>query len=148
MKRNANLRVEDYTSNSYKNVVSKARTSSSFRFALRNAIELLKIPVSDIFVSNSAISRSAAIISVFCLLLFGSTNIFPAEWRIVGTVLDPTKEMTWDQFRNETKNTGSTFGNTYILTGNVGTPTSSISSTPVSSLGGVSCPFDGGLLNL
>ena len=82
------------------------------------------------FKKLTKLSRKAAVVSTVSasLLLGTTTNLFSQQtFYIVGNVTNPANQMTWDAFVTQT----STAGKTYILTDDVGTPSSTIRKMPV-----------------
>ena len=69
---------------------------------------------------------------IIMFLFIGTMNIYSATYNIVG-IYSPPADITWRDFVNAVNN-NQTAGNIYVLTDDIGTPSSSIQTTPITQM--------------
>ena len=127
------VRVADNTANRtglFRNIAAKITNISLENVITDSAIklkDLMRKASSDLTVISRRIAKATAVGST--LLLMGTASLFSQTFHIVGTVTDPNTQRTWDQF--VTTEIPISQGRTYILTDDVGTPSSTIRKMPV-----------------
>ena len=73
-----------------------------------------------------------SVICLFCLMFLASASLYSATYNIVGNRVNPN-DITWQDFANAVNN-NQTAGNIYYLMDDVGVPSSSILTTPVTQM--------------
>jgi len=134
------------TTGSLKNIVANAtnKLNKVVKDATIGLKDLVQKASSDLTLSFRKIAKASAVCS---FLLLGTMSIYSTEYHIVGAANgNYPNEITWTEFIGSNHAGGTTggAGNTYILTGDVGTPNSTILNTPVSQkIGNLNLVFRG-----